>query len=383
MYIYFILLIITNAYNPDHQETMPRIVTDVFIRAVATLMVLLSPDIPFWIQLYLESKMEHGDIDAYIDEKHRKTIRSHFGSDPTFVECPDGDKYRDKMTIDIDDGQMVLVEWKYSTHPEASAFAGSYGGIFHILLLPSIRGMYGQIVSINDGHVVFKQGNVVVPIMTLHEFLVYHNFIHSTSQDHAFSTINEFFDAWSNSTCFLPSAVVHTIQKTKKRDPRVTEMYNAFTEWLLNNGFSVEKLLEEAVLTPEQCQQKAEEAFPEACRRFQRDLDAEKEAVKSVEDAKKVASVSSIISLGAIGPVDKAQYSIVASVSRFLQGMPNLGDRECANCEKCIALHEQFKAMYGGGDIFSAITNTIGKGAWKEYVKEMWDVYNGISTEEE
>lgn len=379
MYIYFLLLIIT---NPVHQETMHRIVTDVFIRAVATLMVLLSPDIPFWIQLYLESKMDHGDIDAYVDEKHRDAIRSHFGSDPTFVECPDGDKYRDKMTIDID-GVDVLIEFKYSTHPEASAFAGSYGGIFHILLLPSIHGMYGQIVSINDGHVVFKQGNVIVPIMTLHQFVKQHNFDLHVSQDHAFSTINEFFDAWSKSTCFLPSAVVHTIQKTKKRDERATCIYTAFTAWLISNGFSVEKLLEEALLTPEQCQQKAEEAFPEACRRFQQAMDAEKEAVKSVEDAKKVASVSSIISLGAIGPVDKAQFSIVASVSRFLQGTQNGKDKECANCEKCIALHEQFKAMYGGGDIFSAITNTIGKGAWKEYVKGMWDVYNGISTEEE
>lgn len=362
---------------------MPRFLTGAFLVAVATLQALLSPDIPFWVQLYLESKNSHGDIDAYVDEKHRKIIRYHFGSDPTFTECPDGDQHRDRMIINVDGGQKVLVEWKYSTHPEASAFAGSYGGIFYILLLPSIRGVYGQIVSINDGHVVFKQGNVVVPIMTLHEFLVYHNFIHSTSQDHAFPTIDNLFDAWSKSTCFEPGAIVHTFQKTKKRDARVTEMYNAFTTWLSRNGFNVEKLQEEAVLTPEQCQQKAEEAFPEALGRLQQALDAEKEAVKRVEDAKKVASVSSIISLGAIGPVDKAQFSNVASVSRFIQGTPNVGDRKCANCEKCIALHDQFKAMYGCGDIFSAITNTIGKGAWKEYVKGMWDVYNDISTEEE
>jgi hypothetical protein len=379
MYIYFIPLIIT---NPVHQETMPRIVTAVFIKAVATLQALLSPDIPFWIQLYLESKMDHGDIDVFVDEKHRDAIRSHFGSDPTFVECPDGDKYRDKMTIDID-GKEVVVEWKYSTHPEASAFAGSYGGIFHIILLPSIRGMYGQIVSINDGHVVFKQGNVVVPIMTLHQFLKQHNFDLHVSQDHAFPTINDFFNAWSVSTCFCSSAVVHTFQKTKKRDERATGIYTAFIAWLISNGFSVEKLLEEALLTPEQCQQKAEETFPEACLRFQQALDAEKEAVKSVEYAKKVASPSSIIALGAIGPVDKAQFSIVASVSRFIQGTPNLGDRERATWQECIALHEQFKAMYGGGNIFSAITNTVGKETWVEYVKGMWDVYNGISTEEE
>jgi hypothetical protein len=379
MYIYFIPLIIT---NPVHQETMSRLSSAVFIGAVATLMVLLSPDIPFWIQLYFLSKMNHGDIDAYVDEKHRNAIRSHFGSDPTFVERPDGDKYRDRMIIVID-GKEVVVEWKYSTHPEASAFAGSYGGIFHILLLPSIRGMYGQIVSINDGHVVFKQGNVVVPIMTLHQFLKQHNFDLHVSQDHAFPTINDFFNAWSKSTCFFPSAVIHTFQKTKKRDARVTEMYNAFTAWLTCNGFSVEKLLEEAVLTPEQCQHNAEKAFHEPCRRFQQAMDAEKEAVKRVEDAKKVASVASIIALGAIGPVDKAQFSIVASVSRFIQGTPNEKDKECATLQECIALHEQFKAMYGGGDIFSAITNTVGKGAWEEYVKGMWDVYNGISTEEE
>ena len=361
---------------------MPRIVTNVFITAVATLMVLLSPEIQFWIQLYLESKIDHGDIDAYVDEEHCETIRSHFGSDPTFVEHPDGDLHRDRMTIVID-GVDVLIEFKYSEHPEASAFAGSYGGIFHILLLPSIRGMYGQIVSINDGHVVFKQGNVVVPIMTLHEFLVYHNFDLHVSQDDVFPTINDFFNAWSKSTCFFSSAVVHTFQKTKKRDARVTEMYNAFTAWLPSTDLSVEKLLEEPVLTPEQCHINAEKAFPEACRRFQQALDAEKEAVKMVDDAKKVASVSSIVALGAIGAIDKAQFSIVASVSRFLQGTQNEKDKECSACQKCIALHEQFKTIHGGGDIYTAITKTSGTKTWVKYVKGMWDVYNGISTEEE
>jgi len=357
---------------------MTRITSKKFLNAIKKLR-----DIPFWIQSYFLSKIDHGDIDAYVDEKHREAIRSYYGSDPTFVECPDGDQHRDRVTIVLEDGQEVLVEWKYSTHPEASAFAGSYGGIFHILLLPSIRGMYGQIVSINDGHVVFKQGNVVVPIMTLHEFLVYHNFNHSTSQDDAFSTINHFFDAWSKSTCFFPSAVIHTFQKTKKRDERVTKMYDAFTTWLISNGFSVEKLLEKPVLTPEQCQQKAEEAFPEACRRFQQAMDAEKEAVKSVEYAKKVASVFSIIALGAIGTIDKTQIPLIASVSRFLQGTQNGKDKECATWQECIALHEQFKTIHGDGDIFSAITNTVGKEAWVEYVKGMWAVYNGISTEEE
>jgi hypothetical protein len=202
------------------------------------------------------------------------------------------------------------------------------------------------------------------------------------SQDHAFPTINALFDAWSKSTCFFPSAVVQTIQKTKKRDPRVTEMYNAFTAWLPSTDLSVEKLLEEPVLTPEQCQQKAKETFPEACLRFQQAMDAEKEAMKMVDDAKKVASVSSIIALGAIGPVDMAPFSIVASVSRFIQGMPNLGDKKCANCEKCIALHDMFKAMHGDGNIYSAITKTHGTEIWVKFVKEMWDVYNGISTDE-
>jgi hypothetical protein len=105
--------------------------------------------------------------------------------------------------------------------------------------------------------------------------------------------------------------------------------------------------------------------------------------VKRIEDAKKVASVSSIVALGALGAIDKAQFSIVASLSRFLQGTQNEKDKECSACQKCIALHEQFKTMHGGGNIFSAITNTVGTEVWKGYVKEMWDIYNGISTEEE
>jgi hypothetical protein len=272
------------------------------------------------------------------------------------------------------------MDFIYSCNPEESAFAGSYGGLFHILLLPSLRGMYGQNVSIVDGSVVFTEGTVVVPIMTLHEFLAHRNFILSTSQDHAFPTIDALFDAWSKSTCFSPSAVVHTFQKTKKRDPRVTEMYNAFTAWLNSNGFSVEKLLDEPVLTPEQCQQKAEEAFPEALGRLQRELNAEKEAMKRIELAKKMASVSSIVPIIAHGATDKTQMPLFATVSRFLQGMPNVGDRGCTTYQKCIALHDQFKAMYGNGDIYTASANTVGTETWTKYVKEMWALYNGIPT---
>lgn len=359
---------------------MSRITPTTFLLAVTTLTVLLSPYIPYWIQLYFLSKIDHGDIDAYVDEKHRYAIRSHFGSDPKFVECPDGDQHRDKVIMVLEDGKEVLVEWKYSKYPKASAFAGSYGGIFHILLLQSIRGVYGQHVSINDGHVVFKHGNIVVPIMTLHQFLKQHNFDLHVSQDHAFPTINDFFNAWSKSTCFFPSAVVHTFQKTKKRDARVTEMYNAFTAWLPSTDLSVEKLLEEPVLTPEQCHINAEKAFPEACRRFQQALDAEKEAVKRVEDAKQAASPTSIIAiiaLGAIGSIDKP---LVAPLSRFLQGTQNKKDKECSTCQECIAFHEQFKAMHGGGDIYTAITETVGTGVWEEYVKGMWAIFNGTPT---
>jgi hypothetical protein len=380
--VYLPYIFIINAYNPVYQETMPRFSPEVCSTAIVTLMVLFSPDIPFWIQLYLESKNSHGDIDAYVDKKHRDAIRSHFGSDPTFVEHPAGDKHRDRVTITVD-GVDVLIEFKYSEHPEASAFAGSYGGFFHILLLHSLRGVYGQHVSIVDGYVVFTEGKVVVQIMTLHEFLVRHNFIHSTSQDHAFLDIDALFDAWSKSTCFYPSYVIHAFQKTKKRDERTMGMYNAFTAWLSSNGFNVEELLEEPAVSKEQCQNNAEKAFSEAWLRFQQALDAEKEAVKRIEDAKKTASVSSIIALGAIGSIEKTQIPLVASLSRFLQGTQNEGDKKHSTCQKCIALHEKFKAMHGGGDIFSAITNTVGKGAWVEYVKRMWDVYNGITTEEE
>ena len=359
---------------------MPRISTGVFLVAVATLHALLSPDIPFWVQLYFLNKDSHGDVDAYLHENDRKRLCSHFGSDSTFVSCPDGDKHRDQLTIVLESDQKVVVEWKYSQHPEASAFAGSYGGFFYIILLPSIRGIYGQNVSIIDGRVVFTQGTVVVPIMTLEQFLVHHNFILSTFQEHAFLNFDALFDAWSKSTCFFPSAIVSAFQKSKKRDERVTEMYKAFTAWLSSKDLSVEKLLDEPVLTPEQYQQKAEEAFPEACQCFQQALDAEKEAMKRIESAKKMASVSSIIALITPGATDKTQMPLFASVSRFLQGTQNVGDRTCANCEKCIALHDQFKAMYGGGDIYTAFANTISTDAWPNYVKEMWALYNGIPT---
>jgi hypothetical protein len=351
---------------------MPRFSADVFLVAITILQVLLSPDIPFYVQLYFLSKDSHGDVDVFVDEEHREKIRFYYGLDPTFEACPNGDICRDRVTKNVGDDD-VLVEFKYSQYPKESAFAGSYGGIFHILLLPCIRAMYGKIVSIKDGHVVFKEGNVVVPIMTLQQFLKQHNFDLHASQDYAFHTINDFFEAWSKSTCFVPSAIVHEVVKPKKRDDRVFGMYNAFTEWLS----SVDKLLEESVLTPEQCQQKAEEAFPEACLRFQQALDAEREAVKRIDAAKKVASVASIVALGAIGPIDKTQFPRVASVSRFIQGTQNEKDMDCITCKKCIALHEQFKAMHGGGDIYTAITKTCGTEAWKEYMKGMWVVYNG------
>ena len=358
---------------------MPRISTKVFLVAVATLQALLLPDIPFWVQLYFLNKDNHGDVDAFVDKKHRDAIHSHFGLNPTFVACPSGDNHRNQVTIVVD-GHPVQMDFIYSCNPEESAFAGSYSGFFYILLLPSIRGMYGQNVSIVDGCVVFTEGKIVVPIMTLHEFLVHHNFILSTFQEHAFLNFDALFDAWSKSTCFVPGAVVSAFQKSKKRDERVTEMYKAFTAWLSSKDLSVEKLLDEPVLTPEQCQQKAEEAFPEACQCFQQALDAEKEAMKRIESAKKMASVSSIIALITPGATDKTQMPLFASVSRFLQGTQNVGDRTCANCEKCIALHDQFKAMYGGGDIYTAFANTISTDAWPNYVKEMWALYNGIPT---
>lgn len=368
MYIYFIHTL--NQFT----RTMPRITTDVFLGAITKLQVLLSPDIPFYVQLYFLSKDSHGDVDVFVDEEHREKIRFYYGSDPTFEACPNGDICRDRVTKNVGgDGVDVMVEFKYSQYPKESAFAGSYGGIFHILLLPCIRAMYGKIVSIKDGHVVFKEGNVVMPIMTLQQFLKQHNFDLHVSQDYAFHTINDFFEAWSKSTCFVPSVIVQEVVKQKKRDVRVLEMYNAFTTWLPSKGLSVE----EPVLTPEQCQQKAEEAFPEACLRFQQALDAEKEAVKRIEAAKKVASVASIVTLCAIGSIDKTQYPRVASVSRFIQGTQNEKDMDCITRQKCITLHEQFKVMHGDGDIFSAITRTVGKEAWKEYVKGMWAVYNG------
>jgi hypothetical protein len=352
-----------------------------FELTLGALDVLLSPEIAFWVQMYFLHKKDHGDVDIFVHERHRNTIRAHFAKNPTLVKCPDGDKNRDTVVVTIhdydgSDGVNVTVEFKYSNQPEESAFACSYGGIFHILLLPCIRAKYGMDVSIVDGHVVFKQGKVVVPIMTLKQFLVQHNFDLHVSQAEALPTINDFFEAWSKSTCFVPSAIVREFERPKKRDDRVSEMHKAFTAWLPSKGLSKE----EPLLTPEQCLVNAETTFPEACRRLQQALDAEKEAVKMVDDAKKVASVSSIVALGAIGAVDKTQFPRVASVSRFIQGMQSEKDNECATCQKCITLHEQFKAMHGGGDIFVAITETVGKKEWGEYVKGMWVLYNGTST---
>lgn len=358
---------------------MSRISQETFDMTLTMITALLSPEIAFWVQLYLISKDSHGDVDIFVHGRHRDAMHEHFAENPTFEVNPDGDKHRDKVTINVG-GVNVLVEFKYSQCPNESAFAGSYGGFFHILLLPSIRGMYGQHVSINDGHVVFKQGNVIVPIMTLHHFLERHKFIHSTSQDDAFPTINALFDAWRVSTCFCSIAVVHTFQKHKKRDARVTEMYNAFTTWLLSNDLSVDKLLEKHVLTPDECQQNAEQIFPEACQRLQKALDAEKDAEKMVMDAKKVASVSSIVDSGVIGAIHKTQYPLVGSMSRFIQGTQNKEDIKCTARKECIALHEQFKAMHGGGDIFVAITKTRGKKEWEEFVKRMWTVYNSTPT---
>lgn len=350
---------------------MPRILTADLLAVLFTLTTLLSPEITFYVQLYFFSKDSHGDLDAYVHDVHRDTLRSYFGSEPTYRQCPNGDVCRDCMTID-----GVLVEWKFSHHPEESAFAGSYGGFFYILLLPSIRGMYGQDSSIKDGHVVFTEGKVVVQIMTLHEFLIHHNFILSTSQTEAFPTIEALFDAWSKSTCFNPNAVIHSFQKSKKRDERVLEMYNAFTAWLPSKGLSVEELLEEPLIKPEQCHINAEKAFPEAWLSLQQALDAEKEAMKRIEAAKKAVSVTSIVALGALGAIEKPQFPLVASLSRFMQGTQNEKDKECSKCQECIALHEQFKTMYGDGDIYTAITKTCGKGAWEEYVKEMWVIFN-------
>jgi hypothetical protein len=347
---------------------MPRILTDDLLVVLFTLTALLSPDITFYVQLYFLSKDSHGDLDAYVHDDHRDALRSYFGSEPMYMQCPNGDMCRDRMTID-----GVPVEWKFSKHPKESAFAGSYGGFFYILLLPSIRGMYGQDSSIVDGHVVFTEGKVVVQIMTLHQFLTHHNFILSTSQAEAFPTIEALFDAWSKSTCFVPSAILHSFQKLKKRDERVLGMYNAFTAWLPSKGLIVEELLEKPVVTTEQCQHNAEKAFPEAWLSLQQALDAEKEAMKRIEAAKKAASVTSIVALGAI---EKPQIPLVASLSRFMQGTQNEKDKKCSRCQECIALHEQFKAVYGGGDIYTAITKTCGTGVWVEYVKGMWAIFN-------
>lgn len=358
---------------------MLRITTANFNKGVTILATLLTPDTPFRVPLYFLSKKDHGDVDAFVDEKHRARIRSHFGSNPTFVACPSGDNHRNQVTIVVD-GRPVQIDFIYSCNPEESAFACSYGGFFHILLLPSLRGMYGQNMSIVDGRVVFTEGKVSVPVMTLHEFLVHCNFILSTSQDHAFPTIDALFVAWSKSKCFSPIAVIHAFQKTKKRDERAMGMYNAFTTWLSSNGFNVEELKKEPMLTSEQCQQKAEEAFPEAWLHFQQAMDAEKEVMKRIEDAKNATYPTSIIDLGVINSTDK---TLIATVSRILRCEQNKKDKECPSCQKCIVLHEKFKAMHGGGDIFSAITKTVGTEVWKRHVKKMWDVYNSIPTEEE
>lgn len=360
---------------------MPRFSKTTFNTTLGALADLFSLEILFWVQLYLGDKEDHGDVDIFVHQMHRDAICAHFAENPTFEMCPDGDKNRDKVVVTIHDyegseGVNVTVEFKYSQHPKESAFACSYGGIFHILVLHCIRAMYGKNVSIVDGHVVFKEGKVVVPIMTLQEFLKQHNFELHETQDHAFQTINDFFEAWSKSICFVPSAIVQEFEKPKKRDERVLGMYSAFTAWLTSKGLSKE----EPVLTQEQCQQKAEKAFPEACQRLQQALDAEKEAEKMVMDAKKAASPNSIVDLGVIGAFDKTQYPLVASVSRFIQGTQNKEDIKCTACKECIALHERFKAMHGGGDIFLAITKTRGKKEWEEFVKRMWTVYNSTPT---
>jgi hypothetical protein len=362
---------------------MSRFSKKTFDMTLTMITALLSPEIAFWVQLYFLSKDSHGDVDIFVHEMHRDAIRAHFAE--TLEKCPNGDKNRDKVVVIINNhegsnGVNVTVEFKYSQHPEESAFAGSYGGIFHILVLHSIRAMYGKNMSIVDGHVVLKEGKVVVPIMTLQDFLKQHNFELHATQDHAFNSINDFFEAWSKSTCFVPSAFVQESERPKTRDERVLGMYGAFTAWLTSNGLSKEKLLEEPLLTQEQCQQNAEKTFPEACRRLPQALDAEKEAEKMVMDAKKVATVSSIVDSGVIGAIHKTQYPLVGSVSRFILGTQNKEDIKCATCKKCIALHGQFKAMHGGGDIFVAITKTRGKKEWEEFVKRMWTVYNSTPT---
>lgn len=70
-----------------------------------------------------------------------------------------------------------------------------------------------------DIHAYFLENQTfeVNPIMTLQQFLTHHNFNLYTTQEQAFYTI----DAWSKSTCFVPSAVVHSFQKSKKRDDRL------------------------------------------------------------------------------------------------------------------------------------------------------------------
>jgi hypothetical protein len=356
---------------------MPRFSQIIFNTTLGALYVLLSPEIEFWVQLYFLIKDSHGDVDIFVNEKHRDAIREHFKLNPSFEECPHSDKNRDKVVVTIhdyegSDGVNVTVEFKYSQHPEESAFAGSYGGIFHILVIHSIRAMYGKNISIKDGYVVIDEGKVVVPIITLKQFLVQHNFDLHVSQAEALPTINDFFETWSKSTCFVPSAILREFERPKQRDERALRMYNAFTEWLPSKGLSKE----EPVLTPEQCQQKAEEAFPEACRHLQQALDAE----KMVRNAQKIASPKLIVGIIKCSPSDKTMHLQLSSFSRFLQGTNTEKDTTCTTYKECIALHDQFKAMYGGGDIFRAITETVGKEAWEEYVKGMWTVYNSTST---
>ncbi len=346
--------------------------------------VLFSLEILFWVQLYLRNKKDHGDVDIFVHEMHRDAIRAHFARNLTFDRCPDGDKNRNKVVVTIHDYEgsdvNVTVEFKYSQHPEESAFAGSYGGIFHILVLHSIRAMYGKNMSIVDGHVVLKEGKVVVPIMTLQDFLKQHNFELHATQDHAFNSINDFFEAWSKSTCFVPSAIVHEFERSKTRDERVLGMYSAFTAWLTSNGLSKEKLLEEPLLTQEQCQQNAEKTFPKACRRLQQALDAEKEAIERTKDIKKVISAKSILPIIAPGDTDQSRMPIFASVSNFLKGTPNEKDIDPVNYVKCNALHNQFKAIHGGGDIYTAIMKTRDTEQFLQYVRDMWTVYNSTPT---
>jgi hypothetical protein len=322
-------------------------------------------------------------VDIHVHAQYRDDIFKHFSKNGTFSICPHGDKGSNTVVVRISDfgdgddgGYNVTIEFKYYNHPKEAAFANAYGGIFYILVLPCIRAIYGKNISIKDGYVVIDEGGVIVPIMPLEQFLLQHNFEPCTTQEGAFQTFNHFLEEWSKSTCFIPSAIVQNFESSKNKDERALRMYNAFREWLSSKGLSIEELLKETLLSPEQCQQKAEEAFPEACRHLQQALDAE----KMVRDAQKIASPKLIVGIIKCSPSDKTMHLQLSSFSRFLQGTNTEKDTTCTTYKECIALHDQFKAMYGGGDIFLAITKTCGKKEWEEYVKGMWTVYNSTPT---